>query len=177
MALSDFIVCWTFSVQLRKLRSMSGVVLKDVFLCRYSVNSLNSCLCLSGFKSSVLQLLSLTVGFVCILSFGSFSSCKVHSFMIVLQWLSRLFVKVSCVFSWRNGNVMLLSAWKTNCWSVFDMLCFITVSCCFVCTHVSFAFHPAEMPGWSLLLVQCATYCKLRGKVHVHVSLCVCLFV
>lgn len=56
---------------------------------------------------------------------------------------------------------------KENCWSVFDVLCSITVCLCHLCAFA--LLLPAEMSGWSQVLVQCATYCNLRGKVHVHV--------
>lgn len=58
------------------------------------------------------------------------------------------------------------------------------LTCCaflllYVCRVRSCAFCllPAEMSGWSQLLVQCATCCKLRGKVHVHVHAPVCVCV
>ena len=118
--------------------------------------------------------LRLTVGFVCILSFGSFSSCKVHSFMIVFNlrlffgsFLPSFQCELCPVFACEGMETWCFCLLENNCWSVFDVLCFIVVCLCLL---------PAEMSSWSQLLVQCATYWKLRGKVHVHV-LNVCLFV
>lgn len=68
--------------------------------------------------------LKVNSGFVCILSCGSFSSCKVHSFMS-FKWL---FVsRVSRNQSTREGMEMWCFFFfsvclKTNCWSVFYVL-------------------------------------------------------
>lgn len=69
---------------------------------------------------------------------------------------------------WKRDAFVCL---KQTAGQYFDVLCFITVSLlCALC------LLPAEVSGSSQLLVQCATYCKHGGKVHVRAP-DACLFV
>lgn len=90
LALSEcfYFVLGFFSVQLCKLNSTSsptilGIVTQFEFgyilrVCIFHAVSQFQELC-----AVAVELKRIAAGFVCILSFGSFSSCKVHSFMIV----------------------------------------------------------------------------------------------
>lgn len=152
-----------------------GLFLKDDFLL-YSVNSLNSSSRATCLYLSVLELWSvrLAVGFsFAFLSFWLLLKLQSPFFFrdcAFCFFSTEAFVEASHVKEWKRDAffcVCLLEKNKTkNCWSVFDVLCSITVCLCHLC---AFALLPAEMSGWSQVLVQCATYCSLRGKVHVHV--------
>lgn len=83
--------------------------------------------------------------------FGSLSSRKVCRFMTVLE----AFVCLNTT----AGQFLTCCA--------FLLLYVCRVHSC------AFCLLPAETSGWSQLLVQCATCCKLTGKVHVHAPVCV----
>lgn len=64
---------------------------------------------------------------------------------------------------------LLVSIWRAVLYHCFV---FCRVHSCAFCL-----LPAAETSGWSQLLVQCATYWKSRGKVHVHApDVCVDLF-
>jgi len=97
----------------------------------------------------------------------SILSCPIR-LMLLLCFNLRQLCAVFGHEGMETGCVCLLKTtagqWLTCC--AFSLSVFV------VCTRVPL---PAEMSIWSQLLVQCATYSILRGKVHVHAFMCVVL--
>lgn len=132
-------------------------------------------------KSSVLQLLSLTRVLFAFCHLAPFQAAK-----SILSWLSfsgyqSFFVKflVSAVF--HHGFTH--KGMETWCFCLLETTAGQYLTCCalslcvsLLCALMCLCLLPAEMSSWSQLLVQCATYCTLRGNVPVHALMCVYLF-
>lgn len=130
----------------------------------YSVNSgLVYAVMLKYLLAPVSQVPRLSGQFGCILSPRSDPPWLLWSvWSACLRWEV---VGWGCVCSPRRRNVKrvypLVSFWSAL---LFSLSVFV------VCSPL-----PAEMSIWSQLLAQCATCRNLRGKLHVHAVLCVCV--
>lgn len=143
-------VCQAFSVQLCKLNVGFGS--QGRYFSRYSVNRdlvwfLLHIIIHQNFMPGLRTLeLKVSGGGFC-LHFVIWLPFKLQS---ILSWLSLrplrklcFIITVSFMKEWKGPAFVLL---ETNCWSVFDVLCFIIV-CLLLCAPCAFAFCPLRCPA------------------------------
>lgn len=121
----------------------------------YSVNSdtVWTVFIRAGSKSSVLWLLRSTVG------------------SVLLFWLPH---KLQCPLCWGSCGVCA-QFWLLQTTAGQYLTCCALSLCVFCRVHSCvIAFCLLRCPPGPQLLVQCATYCTLRGKVHAHAR---CVFI